>query len=88
MPEEMVERGMPFVPKYVSIEQLADEAKSIRPAAKPVEAMRVREVLDAAGRIKSLEAVRADIMERQAAVDTELGQLLRQIRPGETETQG
>ena len=88
MPEEMVDRGMPFGPKYVSIEQLADQAKSIRPAAKHLQAMRERDVLDAAGRIKSLEAVRAELVERQAAVDAELGQLLQQIRPGETETQG
>ena len=31
MPEEMVNRGMPFVPKYVATEQLADQARSIRP---------------------------------------------------------
>ncbi len=88
MLEEMVERGMPHGPKYVSIEQLADQAQSIRPGAKHVKAMRVREVLDAAGLIKSLEACRTDIMERQVAVDTELGQLLRQICPGEIEAQG
>ena len=38
--EEMVDRGMPVGPKYVAIEQLADQAKSIRPAAKHVKAMK------------------------------------------------
>lgn len=88
MPEEMVEWGMPLGPRYVSFKQVADEAKSIRLAAKHVEAMRVREVLDAVGRMKSLKAVGADIMERQAAVDIDSGQLVRQIRFGEIETRG
>ena len=89
MPEEMVDRGMGevFGPKYVSIEQLADQAKSIRPTAKHVKAMRQREELDAAGRIKSLEAVRAELAERQAEVDAELDQLLQQIIPEQTEGQ-
>ena len=83
MPEEMVDRGMGevFGPKYVSIEQLADQAKSIRPAAKHVKAMKQREELDAAGRIKSLEAVKAELAERQAEVDAELAALLQQIPP-------
>ena len=72
MPEEMIDRGVPFGPKYVAIQQLADQAKSIRPAAKHVLAMRQRDELDAAGRIKSLEAVKAE-------VDVELARLLEQV---------
>ena len=87
VPEEMVDRGVPFGPKYVSIEQLADQAKSIRPAAKHVKAMKQREELDAAGRIKTLEAVRAELAERRAEVDAELDQLLQQILPEQTESQ-
>ena len=79
MPEEMIDRGLPFGPKYVSIEQLAEQAKSIRPAVKHMKAMQVREELDAAGRSKSLEAVRAGLAERQAEVDTELAQLMGNI---------
>ena len=88
MPEEMADRGMPFGPKYVAIEQLADQAKSIRPAAKHVKAMQQREELDAAGRIKSLEVVRAEIGEYQAEVDAEIAQLITQVHTGETEAQG
>ena len=61
MPEEMVHRGMPFGPEYVAIEQLADQARSIRPAAKRVRAMEQWEELDAAGRIRSLETARAGL---------------------------
>ena len=71
LPEEMVDRGMSFGPKYVAIEQLEDQAKSIRPAVKHVRAMKQRNELDAEGRIKSLETVRAELVERQAAVDTD-----------------
>ena len=81
LPEEMVDRGMPFGPKYVALEQLEDQAKSIRPAVKHVKAMKHRDELDAEGRIKSLEAVRAGLVERQAAVDAELAQLEGQISP-------
>ena len=88
MPEEMVDRGMPFGPKYVAIEQLADQARSIRPAAKRVKAMERREELDASGRIKSLEAVKAELWESQTQVDAEIAQLVAQLYPGETETQG
>ena len=77
LPDEMVDRGMPFGPKYVPIEQLANQAKSIRPVAKHVQAMRERELLDGAGRIKSLEAVKVELAEHQAAVDAELAQLLQ-----------
>ena len=83
MSDEMVDRGMPFGPQYVSIEQLADQAKSIRPVAKRVQAMREREVLDAAGRIKSLEAIKAEFVEQQVALDAELVQLLQEVHPGE-----
>ena len=83
LPDEMVDRGIPFGPKYVAIEQLADQAKSIRPAAKHVKAMKQREELDAVGRIKSLEAIKVEFVEHQAAVDAELGQLLQQVLPGE-----
>ena len=77
MPEEVVDRGMPYGPKYVAIEQLAVQAKSIRPAVKHVRAMRMRDELDAAGRIRSLEAVRAELAERQAEVNAELAVLLQ-----------
>ena len=40
LPEEMVDRGMPFGPKYVALEQLEDQAKSIRPAVKHVKQSR------------------------------------------------
>ena len=40
LPEEMVDRGMPFGPKYVALEQLEDQAKSIRPVVKHVKAMK------------------------------------------------
>ena len=86
MPEEVVDRGVPFGPKYVAIEQLADQARSIRPAAKRVKAMEQREELDASGRTKSLEAVKPELGESQAEVDAEIAQLLSQAHPGETET--
>ena len=75
----MVDRGMPFGPKYVALEQLEDQAKSIRPAVKHVKAMKHRDELEAEGRIKSLEAVRAELAEHQAAVDAEIAQLEGQI---------
>ena len=77
MPEEVVDRGMGevFGPKYVAIEQLAKQARSIRPAVKHVKAMKLRDELDAVGRIKSLEAVRAELAERQAEVDAELARI-------------
>ena len=78
MPEEMVDRGMPFEPKYVSIEQLAEQAQSIRPAAKHIKAMQQRDEMDAVGRIKSLEAVKAELAGQQAAVDAEITLLLSQ----------
>ena len=65
VPGEMVDRGMPFGPRYVSVGQLAEQAGSIRPAAKHVKAMKQRDELDAAGRIRSLEAVRVKLAERQ-----------------------
>ena len=82
MAEEMVDRGMPFGPKYVAIEQLADQARSIRPAAKRVRAMEQREELHASGRIRSLESVSTELGERQAEVDAEIAQ----AHPGGTET--
>ena len=82
MPEGMVDRGMPFGPKYMALEQLADQAKSIRPALKHVRAMQQREELDAAGRIKSLEEVKAELAERQAQVDTELAELFQDVLRG------
>ena len=81
LPGEMVDRGMPFGPKYVALEQLEDQAKSIRPAVKHVKAMKHRDELDADGRIKSLEAVRAELVERQAVVDAEISQLEVQMPP-------
>ena len=73
MPEEMADRGMPFGPRYVSVGQLAKQARSIHPAA--------------VGRIKSIEAVRAELAEHQAGVDAELVRLLREILSIETEGQ-
>lgn len=84
LPEEMVDRNMPFGPKYVAIEQLAEQARSIRPAAKHVLAMKERDELDAVGRIRSLEAVRAELAARQVEVDAELARLLRQVSPQDT----
>ena len=57
LPDEMVDLGKPFGPKYVPIEQFAIQAKSIHPTAKHVQAIRERALLDAAGRIKSHAAV-------------------------------
>ena len=84
----MVDRGMPSGPKYVAIEHLADQAKFIRPAAKRVEAMKQRDELDAAGRVKSLEAVQVELAERQAEIDAEMARLLQDIYPGRAESQG
>ncbi len=81
LPEEMVDQGMPFRPKYVALEQLEDQAKSIRRAVKHVKAMKHRDELDQDGRIKSLEAVRDEFVEREAAVDAELAQLEGQRFP-------
>ena len=66
---------MSFGPKYLVFEQLEDQAKSIRPAVEHVKAMKHRDELDAEGRIKGLEAVRDELVERQAAVDAEIAQL-------------
>ena len=77
----MVDRGMPFGPNYVALEQLEEQAKSIRPAVKHVKAMKHRDELDAEGRIRSLEAVRDELVERQAGVDAETDQLEGQISP-------
>ena len=41
-------------------------ARSIRPAVKHVQTMKQRDELGAAGRIRSLEAVRAELAECQA----------------------
>ena len=79
LPDEMVDRGMPFGPKYVSIEPLAERARSIRPASKHTQAMRHQEELDAVGRIKGLETVRSDLAERQAEVDAEMTRLLQRV---------
>ena len=78
-----MERGVPFVPKYMGIEQLEDQAKSIRIATKHVKGMKLRDQLDAQGRIKSIEAVKAELAERQAEVDAELTKLLEQVSQGE-----
>ena len=88
LPEEMVDRGMPIGPKYMSTEQLDEQAKSIRPAAKHVRAMRGREMMDVAGRIKNLEAVKSELADLQATVDAELIHLLQQVHPGATGDQG
>ena len=57
-------------------EQLENQAKSIRPAGKNVNAMKLREELNAAGRLKNLEAIKADLAKRQAAIDAEITQIL------------
>ena len=88
LPEEMVDRGVPYGPRYVGIEQLAEQARSIRPAAKHVQAMRQREELDAVGRITSPEAVRAELEERQSEVDAELTLLVKQVQSGNDGRQG
>ena len=46
---------------------------------KHVEALKHRDELDAEGRIKSLEAVRAELVERQADVDAEIALLEGQM---------
>ena len=69
---------MPFGPEYVAIEQLEDQANSIRPTLKHVKAKKIRDELDAEGRIKNLEAVRVELAERQAQVEAELASLLEQ----------
>ena len=79
LPEEMVDRGMPYGPKYVAIEQLENQAKSIRPAVKHVKAMKHRDELDAEGADQEPGGVRAELAERQAAVDAEIAQLEGQI---------
>ena len=76
MPEEMVGRGMPFGPKYVAIEQLADQARSIRPAFKRNGAMEQR------------EAAKAEIGEYQAEFNAETAQLIAKVHTRETEAQG
>ena len=53
--------------------------RSIRPAVKRVEAMKQLDELYAAGRIRSLEEVRAELAERQAEVDAKLGRLLERV---------
>ena len=81
LPDEIVDQNMPFGPKYVPIEQLAEQGKSIRPSAKHVKVIEERELLDADGRIKGLEAVKAELVERQSAVDSKLAQLMQKIYP-------
>ena len=76
---------MPFGPKYVAIELLEAQAKSIRPALKRIKAMERREELDAQGRIKSLEVVKVELAEQQAQVDAEITKLLEQVPLGEKE---
>ena len=88
MPEEMVDRGVPFGPKYVALEQLADQARSIRPALKHVRAMQQREELDAVGRTRSLQEVKAELTERQAEVDPELTKLLQDVTRETTDGTG
>ena len=79
LPDEMVDRGMPVGPKYVAIEQLEVQAESIRPVRKHIKAMERRDELEAEGRIKSLEAVKSELTERQAAVDAELNKFLKLV---------
>ena len=50
--------------------------------------MKQREELEAAGRIRSLEAVKAEPVESQAGVDAGIAQVLAQLHLRETETQG
>ena len=76
LPEEMVDRGMPFGPKNVAVEQLENLAESIRPAVKHVNAMKRRHELKAEGRIKSLEPVKAKLAEPKGQDDAEITKLL------------
>ena len=87
LPEEMVDRGMPSLgSKYVAIDQLEEQARSIRPAAKHVKAMKLRDELGAAGRIKKLEAVKVELAEHLAGIDAELARLVRQGEPKQGDT--
>ena len=74
---------MPVGPKYVAIEQLEVQAESIRPVRKHIKAMERRDELEAEGRIKSLEAVKSELTERQAAVDAEMNKLLKLVSRAE-----
>ena len=76
MSPEMVDQRMPYGPKYVSMERLAEPTRSIRPAVKRVEATKQLGELDAVGQIRRLQEVRAELTERQAEVDAELGRVL------------
>ena len=82
LPEEMVDRAMPFGPRYVPLEQLEDQAESIRPSAKRTKAIEHRDRLDAAGRIKSLKQVQSELADQQAAIDTEISELLGHVDEG------
>ena len=86
LPEEMIDRGMPFGPKYMALERLEDQAKSIRPTTKHIKAMEQRDVLSAAGRIKDLETAKAELAEHLAGVDAELALLIRQGEPKSGDT--
>ena len=66
-------------------EQLEDQAKSIRPAGKNVKAMKLPDEMDAASRLKKLESVKAELSERQEAVDAEIAQILGQSCQQRTE---
>ena len=75
LPKERVDWGISSPPKYVPIGQLEDEAQSIRPALKHSKAMKLRDELDAQGRVNSPEAELAEIAYRQATVNAELAML-------------
>lgn len=76
LPDEIVDRGMPFSPKNVAIEQLESLAESIRLGVKHVKATKHGHELKAEGRIRSLEPVKAELAEPQERYDTEVTKLL------------
>ena len=77
LPEDMVDRGMPFGPRHVPIEQLEKQARSIRPAAKHIKAMKLRDELEAQESVKSREAAFIEVAERQAKINAELARLFK-----------
>ena len=62
-----------------------DQARSIRPAAKNVKAMKLPDEMDATSHLKNLETVKAELSERQAAVDAEIVKILGQTSEQRTE---
>ena len=80
MPEGMPDRGLPSGSKYMTVSQLADRAKSIRPSAKYVKAMKELDEHGADALIKSVPMLKDEIaaINERAKPDIERGQRLRQ----------